>query len=288
MKGITRALLASLVLVFLSACATTEMVPQHPSLRVMTFNIRLDLASDGADAWPHRKNAVASMIRFHGADLVGLQEALPAQLGDLETLLPDFGRFGAGRDEDLGGEHCAILYRRDRFELLDNGTFWLSETPLIPGSKGWDAAYVRIVTWGRLRDLRSNEIFFHFNTHFDNVSEKARHESAKLLVSRLREITGQSASVVLTGDLNTTSDSLPVQTIVAAGLLDAIGITVDPHHGPTSTWNGFRQIEPNRRIDFVFVGGSIEVLRHGILSDLFDHGFPSDHFPVLAEIRIGN
>ncbi|HVT45394.1 MAG TPA: endonuclease/exonuclease/phosphatase family protein [Thermoanaerobaculia bacterium] len=282
---------AALLALLLAGCATAVPVPPADSIRVMTFNIRLDLASDGDNAWPHRKDAVASMIRFHGADLVGLQEALPEQLRDLDALLPDFSRFGAGRGADRLGEHCAILYRRDRFELLAHDTFWLSETPEVPGSKGWDAAYERIVTWGRLRDRRSDEVFLHVNTHLDNVGSEARREGARLLLRRVDGVAGSDrtgVAIVVTGDFNDTPRSEPWLLMTAGGFDDALDRSLCPHHGPASTWNGFTAIEAGRRIDFVFVRGDVAVLQHAVLSDTFDaHRFPSDHLPVIAELRIG-
>jgi endonuclease/exonuclease/phosphatase family metal-dependent hydrolase len=255
-------------------------------MRVMTFNIRLNLASDGANAWPHRKEAVASMIRFHGADLIGVQEALPDQLRDLDDLLPEFGRFGLGRSAERSGEHSAILYRKDRFEVLANDTFWLSENPQVPGVKGWDAAYERIVTWGRIRDRKTGSAFFHFNTHLDHIGQQARRESAHLIIRKIEEIAGGAAPVIVTGDFNDVPGSEAYRIVTAAGLRDAMSVSRAPHHGPTSTWNAFQSIEPGRRIDFVFVRGAVDILQHGILSDTFDGRFPSDHLPVVADLVI--
>lgn len=276
---------AVLALILLAGACATQPAADAP-IRVMTFNIRLNLASDGPNAWPHRKEAVASMIRFHDADLIGLQEALPEQLRDLDALLPDYARFGTGRAADLLGEHSAILYRRSRFEVLQHNTFWLSETPEVRGSKGWDAAYERIATWGRLRDRRSGLDFFHFNTHLDHVGKVARRESARLLVQRIDRIAG-AHPVILTGDFNDVAQSEPHRGITSAAFADAFDATRDPHHGPTSSWNAFKAIEPGRRIDFIFVRGSIAVDRHAILSETIDGGrFPSDHLPVVADVRI--
>lgn len=273
----------------LFSCTSWQSGGNDAPLRVMTFNIRLNLASDAQNAWPHRKAAVASMIRFHGADLVGLQEALPEQLDDLAELLPQFARVGVGRAADRTGEHSAILYRKERFDLLENDTFWLSETPDVPGRKGWDAAYERIVTWAKLRDRRTGTILVHVNTHLDHLGVVARREGTRLLLQRIATIAGAGAGapVVLTGDFNDVPDSDPYRLVTASGLQDALVQSRCPHHGPTSTWNGFREIEPGRRIDFIFVRGIGEVLQHAILSDTFDGRFPSDHLPVLAEIRAG-
>jgi endonuclease/exonuclease/phosphatase family metal-dependent hydrolase len=266
-------------------CAASQPVVPIP-LRVMTFNIRLNLASDGPNAWPHRKEAVASMIRFHRADLIGVQEALPDQLRDLDALLPQLGRFGVGRTADRSGEHSAIFYRQDRFDVLAQDTFWLSETPDVPGVKGWDAAYERIVTWGKIRDRLTGTTFFHFNTHFDHIGQQARRESARLLAAKIAEIAGNTAPVIVTGDFNDVVDSDAYRILTAAGLRDAFTTARAPHHGPTSTWNAFRAIEPGRRIDFIFVRGDAAVLQHAILSDTFDGRFPSDHLPVVVDVGL--
>jgi endonuclease/exonuclease/phosphatase family metal-dependent hydrolase len=273
--------------------AASAGAPGEP-LRVMSFNIRFDNPADGEDAWPHRRGRAASMIRFHRADVVGLQEALLGQISDLERALPGFGWFGSGRDADRGGEHSAVLYRKDRLEVLAESTFWLSETPAVAGSQSWDAALPRIVTWGNLRDRRDGTAFHLFNTHFDHRGEVARRESARLLLRKIVEIAGTDGPVVVTGDFNTTPASEPYRILTtrqeASGplaLVDAIDASSCPHHGPTASWNGFKAIEPGRRIDFVLFRPPVQVQQHGILSDTFDGRFPSDHLPVIAEVTIG-
>lgn len=281
-------LLAAAVLALASDPAwAADRRPAAPdsALRVMTFNIRYDTANDGADAWPHRKDLVASMVRLHGADLVGLQEALRHQIGDLLERLPGFAYVGVGRtDGREAGEYSAILYHTGRFERLDDGTFWLSETPEVPG-KGWDAAFERVVTWAKFRDRETGAVFFHFNTHLDHVGVQARAESARMIRQRIAALAGD-APVVLTGDFNTTDETEPYAILTGgeAGLQDAMRVSEHPHHGPTSTWNGFEAIAPDQRIDFVFVGGGVRVRQHAILADTWDGRFPSDHLPVLAEL----
>jgi endonuclease/exonuclease/phosphatase family metal-dependent hydrolase len=263
------------------------------ALRVMTFNIRYDNPADGEDAWPNRRAKAASMIRFHGADVVGLQEALRNQIVDLETALPQFGWFGTGRSAERDGEHCAVFFRRERLEVLAESTIWLSETPEFAGSRGWDAALPRVVTWGKLRDRRTGAVFHLFNTHFDHRGEGARRESARLLLRKVAEIAGPEGPVVVSGDLNTTPESEPYRILTMGDgrrgtLVDALHASSCPHHGPTSSWNAFKAIEPGRRIDFILVRPPVGVRQHGILSDTFDGRFPSDHLPVIAEIRIGD
>jgi endonuclease/exonuclease/phosphatase family metal-dependent hydrolase len=255
-------------------------------LRVMTFNIRYNNPGDGVNAWPHRKEKVASMIRLHDADLIGVQEALKDMLDELDALLPAYTWLGVGRtDGKEAGEYSAILYRKSRFEVLDQGTFWLSETPAVPGSKSWDAAIERIATWAQFRDRTTGQVFYHFNTHYDHIGVQAREESSRLLKRRIAEIAGDTP-VVLTGDFNVERSAAAYQVLVggAEALRDVHDHSALPHHGPTSTWNAFTAIEPGRWIDFIFVRGPVAVGQHAVLSDTWDGLFPSDHLPVLAEI----
>jgi endonuclease/exonuclease/phosphatase family metal-dependent hydrolase len=286
------------IVLALAACRTAP--PQQPAsehaiaaspLRIMTFNIRLDLASDGPNAWPYRRDWVASLIRFHGADAVGVQEALAHMLTELDARLPGFARVGVGRaDGRAGGEFSPILYHTGRLELLDHGTFWLSPSPEVAGSKGWDAAIERVATWARFRDRRSGCTHLHLNTHFDHIGEQARQESARLIRTRLASLAGDLA-VIVTADLNADPRSVPYRIFtrdtIAGGigpLLDAFDASSSGHYGPTSSWNAFKAIEAGRRIDYVLVSPGIPVLTHGILPDSWDNRFPSDHLPVLAAV----
>lgn len=262
------------------------------NLRVMTFNIRYNEPRDGENAWEFRKQKVADVIRFHKADLVGVQEALIGQLKDLETLLPNFGWCGAGRDDGKeSGEFSAILYRKDRFKLLESKTFWLSQTPEAVGSKSWDAALPRIVTLAKFQDKLTKKTFYQFNTHFDHIGEKARQESAKLILSNISKIAGNKIPYVLTGDFNVVEDSEPYKILTGKSiekfpliLKDARYESRNSHFGGNSTFSGFKELEPNRKIDYIFVKDGTKVFEHGILSDLWNGKWASDHLPVLAEI----
>ena len=259
-------------------------------MRVMTFNIRYDEPRDGVNAWPNRKQKVADVIRFHKADIVGFQEALLTQLRDLETLLPGFAWVGVGRtDGKEAGEYSAILYRKDRFRLLSSDTFWLSETPDKIGSKGWDAALPRIVTWAKFQDRVSGKSFVHFNTHFDHIGEKARAESASLILKKAGDIQGKGPFVV-TGDFNVREDSGAYRTITAGTptvkVADARYASSNGHFGGDSTFNAFKELQPAHTIDYIFVRDGIKVLEHGTLSDRWDGLWASDHLPVIAEIVI--
>jgi endonuclease/exonuclease/phosphatase family metal-dependent hydrolase len=280
--------LAAILILFVTTLAFGQRPEDYLRLRVMTFNVRYNEPRDGVNAWPNRKQKVADVIRFHKGDLVGVQEAQIGQLEDLEKLLPDFAWCGVGRtDGKQDGEFSAVLYRKQRFKLLECKTFWLSETPETPGSKGWDAAYPRIVTSAKFRDERSKKTFFHFNTHFDHVGVKARFESAKMIIGRIRNASSGTQSI-LTGDLNVKEDTEAYKTLVSAdsGLKDARYTSENGHFGGNSTFNAFKEMQPGNKIDYIFVTPGIRVFEHGILSDNWDGFWASDHLPVLAEILL--
>ena len=287
-KSIYPILFAALLLLAPLAAGAKAEADDH--LRVMTFNIRYNEPKDGENAWPKRKTKVADVIRFHTADLVGVQEAQIGQLRDLETLLPDYSWCGVGRaDGKDSGEFSAILYRRSRFRLIETATFWLSETPEKAGSSGWDAAFPRIVTWARFRDLKARMEFVHFNTHFDHRGEKARIESAKLLVNSVSRI-ARKLPFVVTGDFNA-RESTDIYKILTGGpsplLIDARYKSEHGHFGPTSTFNDFKELVPGMKIDYIFVNPGTIVFEHAALADRWDGLWASDHLPVLAEIEFG-
>ena len=260
-------------------------------LEVMTYNIRFDNPADsGAVDWDHRRDPVASMIRFHGAHVVGTQEGRLHQLMDLEDRLPDYEWIGVGRRSG-GDEFSAIFYDTRRLTLLAHDTFWLSTTPNEPGSQSWDAALPRIATWARLRDQRTGNSLFVLNTHFDHESEEARVKSARLISETVGAL-AKGDPIVVMGDFNATPSAPPYQILTRSGenaplvpLRDAKEVSEQPHHGPTSTFSNFESaVLPDRRIDYIFVGPQVSVRRHGHLSDRWDGQFPSDHLPVLAEV----
>lgn len=250
-----------------------------------TYNLRLNIASDGADAWPQRREAVKALIRYHEIDLLGTQEGLFDQVQDLAAM-PGFAYTGVGRDDGHhGGEHAAIFYRTERFELLAHGDFWLSPTPDVPG-KGWDARCCnRLASWAKLRDKGSGLVFFAFSVHFDHEGQVARRESARLMLRKMREIAGDAAVLCL-GDLNATPDSEPVQ-IMISGLRDAYRVSATPPYGPAGTFNGFKLDAPLLdRIDYVFLGPGWRVLRYAALTDTTHARFPSDHLPVVVRLAL--
>ena len=255
------------------------------SVNVLSFNIRYNNPDDGEHAWPNRKGMVASVVRFHAADLVGMQEVLRSQIDDLTVLLPNYSWYGVGRNDGKNsGEFSPIFYRRDRFQLLDSGEFWLSENPDQIGSKSWDAALPRIATWVKFRDRESKQEFIHLNTHFDHRGEVARTRSAELILDQLKILSG-NMPVVVTGDFNVPPESAAYVTMTSM-LVDSKLESVSEPHGPEGTFGGFtvKVDDTGDRIDYVFVAEGTKVLRYAALSDQWDGRYPSDHLPVLAEI----
>lgn len=268
---------------------TVQLLNAQTPLRVMTFNIRLNTPSDSLNAWPYRKDKVASQILFHKIELLGVQEALHDQMMDLQQRLPQFKYTGGGRDDGkTKGEYSAIFYDTTKLQLLSASMFWLSETTSVAGSKGWDAAITRIVTWAKFKDKRSKKIFFAFNTHFDHMGKIARRESAKLVLQKVKEIAG-STPAVITGDFNAEPSDEPIQVIVDKNnplhLTDSKELSQTPHYGPTGTFTGFQTKERNDQpIDYIFLKGNWKVLTHATISQTWGGRFASDHFSVIAEL----
>jgi len=259
-------------------------------ITVMSYNIRMDTAADGINAWPYRKDAVAEMIgpKYEG-DIIGLQEVLKRQLDDIQDRLPAYAWVGVGRDDGRDrGEFSPIFYRTDRFRLLATNTYWLSETPELPGSRSWDAAITRVVTWARFEDLSTGRQLTFFNTHFDHLGEQARVESSQLLLDRLVGIAGDTP-FILTGDLNV-QESEQAYKVLAHGnnlLGDARYVSETAHQGPTASFNDWESLRPpESRIDYIFISNGIRTLNHRILDDRYEGRFPSDHLPVVSELLL--
>ena len=253
-------------------------------LTVMSYNIRLDVASDSANAWPYRREFLASQVLFHAPDILGTQEVLPSQLEWLAEHLTGYDHIGEGREGGNAGEYSALFYRADRFTLSDTGTFWLSPTPNTV-SVGWDAALPRICTYGRFTDRQSGQEFVAFNTHFDHVGERARVNSAALILAMIDSLNTNSLPVILTGDLNLTPDSEPIGvfTETLTDAFDAAPIRL----GPAGTFTGFDYAAPaERRIDYIMVSPGVEVLKFATLTDAINRRYASDHFAVLAKLRL--
>jgi endonuclease/exonuclease/phosphatase family metal-dependent hydrolase len=271
-----------------------EPIQIDETIRTMSFNICCDDHHD--HDWSARKRKVSSVIRFHRADLIGLQEPSSDQIGDLTEFLPEFNLFaGVCLADGEVNTHDAILFRSSRFELIDSGFFFLSPTPERL-SKGWEAKFPRGASWVKLLDRKTEKAFYFFNTHFDYHSRLARDESAQLLRSKVSEIAGSEPFIVV-GDFNLFPDLGGGETykrLTESGVSfegrpfqDAQKASLFPHHGPTGTWSGFKEAgQPGIKPDYIFVDASVKVYLHGVLADSFDGQFPSDHLPVVADVAI--
>lgn len=256
-------------------------------LRVMSYNIRYGTAADGENHWEKRRELLVETIRNFGPDLLGTQETLGFQRDYLAQQLPGYVAIGVGRDDGReNGEMTALYFRRERFEQLDGGHFWLSETPELPGSKSWDTSLTRMASWVRLRDRhnpRSRPIVF-FNTHFDHRGEKARVESALLLRRRVAALAGRDRAII-TGDFNAGEGSQPYQALFDQSQLlrDTFRLANPSRGGEEGTFSGFRvERVTGPRIDWIGVTRDWRVKAATIDRTARDGRTPSDHFPVNA------
>lgn len=255
------------------------------SIIVGTFNIRYDNPRDSGNLWVDRKAYVASLIRFHDFDVFGTQEGLKHQLDDIQQQLPQYERYGIGRDDGATkGEYSAIFYKKEKFTLLKSGDFWLSETPDKPGF-GWDARINRICSWVQLKDKTSGQSFFCFNVHFDHQGMMARKESSKLLLSKMQSISGKDP-VILTGDFNGDHTTEWYQTLANSGIIkDSFREVQYPYVNNGSFQNFGRNFNTNDIIDHIFISSHFNTKRWGVLTDSYSGKFPSDHFPILTELH---
>lgn len=250
-----------------------------------TFNLRLDNPRDSGNLWVDRKSYVGNLIRFHDFDLFGTQEGFKNQLDDIQQQVPEYARYGVGRDDgNTKGEHSAIFYKKDKFILLKSGDFWLSETPEKPGY-GWDARINRICSWIQLKEKQSGKTFYCFNVHYDHQGMVARRESSKLLLTKIKDIAG-SQPVILTGDFNGNHTTEWYLSIANSGSLKDTYREVKYPYVNNGTFQNFgRNLNANDIIDHIFITQHFSVKRWGVLTDSYNGKFPSDHFPVLAEVR---
>lgn len=256
-------------------------------LTLMTYNIRLDVTSDGENAWPNRKAFWASQVAFYEPDIFGIQEALPHQVTDIQNLLPNYNYIGIGRDGQGQGESSNIFYQKDRFQVLQENTFWLSETPDTI-SKGWDAALNRICTYGLFKDRKTKQTFWVFNTHLDHIGELARTNAIKLILSEIVARNTKNLPVFLMGDFNTEPNENRIVNLKKV-MNDSQDIAKVKPFGPSGTFNGFRHQEPvTKRIDYIFLSKNnpFSVEKYAVLSDSKDLKYPSDHLPVFIELKI--
>lgn len=262
------------------------MVSNAQSLKVMTYNIRLDVASDGVNNWNLRKDFFTSQIQFYEPDILGVQEARPNQVIDLASSLNQYYAIGIGRDGIGHGESSNIFYKKDRFSLKESDTFWLSETPN-EISKGWDAAYNRVCTYGLFKDLQTKKLFWIFNTHLDHIGAEARTKGIELILSKIKELNTKKYPVIFMGDFNSEPNE---SRIVALKKLmdDASEVSIEKPFGPLGTFNNFKHNESvTQLIDYIFItkNSTLKVKKYAVLSDSKNLMYPSDHLPVYVEIN---
>lgn len=253
------------------------------AFRIATYNIRCPVDKT-PNSWSERAGRMRALIQRHKFDLIGLQEATAGQIDDLLT--EGWAYVGCGRDDGKrGGEASGILYKQARFDLNASDTFWLSETPDVVGSESWNTACTRICTWARLTDRVTGHQFIFLNTHLDHKSAVARENGMKLILRRMPEL-ARGLPIILTGDLNATPESSPV-LLAREKLRDAADCSATKRTGPSGTFNGFKFNEPPVAlpiIDYIFVSEGIEVRTHATLDDSENGLYPSDHFPVAADL----
>lgn len=253
--------------------------------RVMTYNIRLDTPADGNNRWALRRDLLVGQVRLLKPDILGLQEVLPGQRGDLAAALPGFAMLGGGRDDGrLGGEAAPLLIDRSRYRIAASGMFWLSPTPAVP-SLGWDAGFRRVASWARLVDRSDGTRLLAINTHWDHVGLAARLGSARLLRDWIARNRRGTEEVILLGDFNAPLSEASLQVLLGPNLRETRAAAIEPPTGPLVTFNGWALVpEPVEAIDHVLASPGLAVRRHHVLAAHFGGRLASDHFPVIADL----
>jgi len=252
-------------------------------LKVMTYNIRLDTNSDGDNSWTYRKEAFCNQLKRLDADVVGLQEVMPSQREYISKTLSKYEVVSLGREVNDGGESSPILFCNKRFNLLEQSTFWLSETPDVV-SMGWDAACNRVCTYVKLYDKKAKQTIWVFNTHLDHVGVKARCNGLILIKNRIAELTEPNQKVILMGDFNITPNDECLKPL-QDNFFDTRAISIKSPEGLENSFTGFQsKVSTNRIIDHIYIRktSAPKVKSHRIIDELSKGKFISDHFPVLA------
>lgn len=258
-------------------------------IKVMSFNIRLDVASDGENRWDARKEKVAALMNYYEADFIGGQEVQHHQLQFLKTKLVDYDHIGVGRDDGKeAGEYSCIFYNSKKYKVVEQSTFWLSPTPDTVGM-GWDAVCNRVCSYALFQSMKTKKMVWVFNTHFDHVGKTARIESAKLITKKINELQQKkNVPVIITGDFNSKPTDEPAQ-YMAAAFTNCRTASKQPAYGPADTWNGFQfDKKPEGCIDYIFISSNkkLTVKKFATITDSFDKKYPSDHFPILATLEL--
>jgi len=282
---------ASFVVIFFLFLCGCSHVKDKDAIKVMTMNVRYDNPDDSANAWTNRIPLFCRFISKEKPDILGIQEMLWRQYELMDTVMRDYSSVGVGRDDGArGGELNPVFFRKERFDLVRTITFWLSDTPELPGSKGWGSSLPRIVTWLELVDKNSHEHFYFFNTHFAHDSDSARIMSSRILLKEV-EKTADGFPFIVTGDFNMlpygTAYSIltgPDESVPA--LKDTYFVSEKKPQGPNYTFNGFSDKPGSGRIDYIFVKNGLRVLNHSTLAEKDEEIFISDHWPVVATVSL--
>ena len=246
------------------------------SLKLMTYNIRLDIESDGENKWSNRNEFLTSQIQFYEPDIFGIQEAKPNQVIDIASALSHYNFIGIGRDGVNQGESSNIYYKKDRFKLLQNSTFWLSETPDTI-SKGWDAAFNRVCTYALFKDLKTKTDFWVFNTHLDHMGELAKTNGIQLILSKIASLNTKKYPVIFMGDFNATPEEYTIKEF----LEKEMGFVRLKPSNPIST----HQVAG--MVDHIFFFPASRLVAYDCWIEASDLAHQvSDHLPVVAEITI--
>lgn len=279
----------AVILIFLNS---NLFAASAPPLKVMSFNIRYGAAKDGTNSWEYRKELVVQTIKVFNPDLLGMQEVLDYQGEYIQKNLPGYEFYGVGREDGKRkGEFVPVVFRKDRFKLLDKGHFWLSETPEVVGSKSWDSSLPRICTWVLLEDKMAKKTLIFANTHLDHLGKIARQESAVLIRKYFREME-QKHPIILTGDFNTTEDTVPYKLITepASGKrwFDSFRVIHPLRTTNEVSFNGWKHVRAGSRIDWILHSPEFVTI-NAMIDYTCDEGrLPSDHYPVEAVIRYRN
>lgn len=273
-------IVTSIILIFTFASTTAQ------NVKVMSYNIRLDVASDGENRWNNRKDMLIAQVLKLSPDFMGVQEALPQQIDYLNVNLKGYKYIGVGRDDGKReGEFSAIFYNASQYKMLQQSTFWLSKTP-DKASFGWDAACRRVCTYGLFENVKTKKKIWIFNTHFDHIGDIARVNSARMILAKIKEVNTENLPFALTGDFNLEDDSESIK-LLSLEISDAKNVAKKVS-GPVATFNNFKTDEPaTKRIDYIFVPkNGVDVTNYRVIEELKSKRYPSDHFPVYVELKV--
>lgn len=286
MKNTIYVLLALIASTLFCACGEKEI-----KVNVMSFNIRMDNPEDSLNNWKYRKDVAAQIIKDQNIDIVGTQEVLHNQLQDLLERLPDYNYVGVGREDGKQkGEYAALFYKKERFEEEESGTFWLSETPDVAGSKGWDGACERVASWAVLKDKETGKKIFAINTHLDHVGETARQKGVTLLIDRAKQLSN-GLPVIITGDFNAERESGVIKHALdpnnSMQLFDSYAIASTTDNAKW-TFHDFGKLPEEERpyIDYIFVNKSVIVDEYKVMDEKLNDIYLSDHCPIVAKLTI--